>query len=58
VNRQAEQVDIGDLNMGDDRIGFEDLKDTDILGPEAMAWSLTKLAKDGNYSVTSPGRFG
>ena len=37
VKGQSQQVDVGDLNMCDDRIGFEDLKDTDILSPKVMA---------------------
>lgn len=31
VNRQSQQVHFGDLSMRDDRIGFEDSKDTDVL---------------------------
>jgi hypothetical protein len=54
VKGQSQQVDVGDLNMGDDRIGFEDLKDTDILSPKVMARGLTKLAKDGKYSGDVP----
>ena len=54
VNGQAQQVHVGDLSMCDDRIGFEDLKDTDVLRPEAMARGLTKLAKDGKYSRHIP----
>jgi len=54
VKGQSQQVDVGDLNMGDDRIGFKDLKDTDILSPKVMAWGLTKLAQDGKYSRDIP----
>ena len=54
VKGQSQQVDVGDLNMCDDRIGFEDLKDTDILRPKVMAWGLTKLAKDGKYGGDIP----
>ena len=54
VKGQSQQVDVCDLNMGDDCIGFEDLKDTDILSPKVMAWGLTKLAKDGKYGGDIP----
>jgi len=35
--------------MCDDRIGLEDVQDTDILSPDVMAWGLAQLAKDGKY---------
>jgi hypothetical protein len=54
VEGQSQQVDVGYLNMRDDRIGFEDLKEADILRPKVMARGLTKLAKDGNYSGDIP----
>ncbi len=54
VNGQSQQVGVGDLNMRDDCIGFEDLKDTDVLRPEMMARGLTKLTKDVNYSDYIP----
>ena len=40
--------------MCDDRIGFEDLKDADILSPKVMALGLTKLAEDRKYSRDIP----
>jgi hypothetical protein len=54
VNGQAQQVHVGDLRVGDDRVGFEDLKDTGVLRPEAMARGLTELAKDGKDSRHVP----
>jgi hypothetical protein len=54
VKGQSQQVDVGDLRMGDDRIRFEHWKDTDILSPKVMAWGLTKLAKNGKYSRDIP----
>jgi hypothetical protein len=54
MNGQSQQVEVGNLNMGDDRIGFQHLKDTDILSPKVMAWGLTKLAQDGKYSRDIP----
>ena len=47
VNGQSQQVDVGDLRMGDDRIGFDDLQKADIISPEVMARGLTKLTEDG-----------
>jgi len=47
VKGQPQQVDIGDLGMCDDCIGFEHWKDADILSPKVMTRSFTKLAKDG-----------
>jgi hypothetical protein len=54
VNGQSQQVYISDLSMCDDCIGFEDLKDTDVLRPEVMAWGLTKLTKNIKYSGYIP----
>ena len=47
VDGQPQQVNVGDLSVSHDRGGFEDLQDTDILGPEAMTWRLAKPAKNG-----------
>jgi hypothetical protein len=58
VNGQSQQVHIGDLSMGDDRIGLEDLQDTDILSPDVMAWGLAQLAKDGKYGCDIAWTFG
>lgn len=54
VNGESEHVDIRHLNMGDKRLGLEDLKDTDVLRPEVMAWGLTKLTKNIKYSGYIP----
>ena len=54
VNGQSQQVHIGDLSVCDDRIGFEELKDTDVLRPELMPRSFTKLTKDVKYSRHIP----
>jgi hypothetical protein len=54
VKGQSQQVDVGDLNMCDDRGGLEDLKKADILRPKVMAGGLTKLAKDGKYNCNPP----
>ena len=54
VNGQSQQVHLSDLDMGDDHIGFEDLKDADVFGPEVMAWGFTKLAKDVKNSGHIP----
>ena len=35
--------------MGNDDVGFEDLEETDILCPKAVAWRPTKLTQDGQY---------
>lgn len=50
VNGQSKQVHVSDLSVCDDSIGFEDLNDTDVVRPKAMAWRLTNLAKDGKHS--------
>ena len=54
VNGQAQQVQVGDLRVGDDRVGFEDLKDTDIHSPKVMTFGLRKLVKDGKHSRHIP----
>jgi len=46
MNGQSQQVDVGDLSMGDDRLGCEDLQNADIISPEVMARGLTKPAED------------
>ncbi len=50
VRGQSQQVGICDLGMGNDRIGFEDLKDADIFHPKAVARGSTKPAKEGKHS--------
>jgi hypothetical protein len=40
--------------MCNERIGFDDLKDTDVLRPEVMAWGFTKPAKDSKHSRNVP----
>lgn len=42
---QSKQVNVRDLSMGDDRIGFEDLKNADVIRPEVMPRSLTEATK-------------
>lgn len=54
VNSQSEQVHVGDLSMCDERIGFEDLKDAEILIPEVMARDLTELTKYGKHGHDIP----
>lgn len=36
VNSQAQEVNVRDLSMGDDRISFNDFKDTQILCPKMV----------------------
>jgi len=54
VNGQPQQVHVGDLGMCDDRTGFEDSKNTDVLRPEVMTWRLTKPAQDVKHSRHVP----
>jgi len=54
VNGQSQQEHVGNLSMCDERIGFEDSKDTDVLRPEAMTWRLTKPAQDVKHSRHIP----
>jgi hypothetical protein len=42
------------LSMGNDGVRFENLKQTDIFCPEAVAWRLTKQTQDSQYSRNIP----
>ena len=54
MSGKSQQIGIGDLSMGNDGVRFENLKQTDIFCPEAVAWRLTKQTQDSQYSRNIP----
>lgn len=50
VDRQAQEIDVGDLDMTDNRIGIEDIEKTQVFGPKMVTGRFTDLGQDRTHS--------